>query len=331
MPRFSVIVPVYNVEAYLEVCVASVAAQPGPADWECILVDDGSTDTSGALCDALAEKFSGVKALHQSNGGLAAARNTGLAAAAGEWVLFLDSDDRWPENMLPRLRKALEENPGYDWFIGQYLEYFEADGTTKAPHFSFTPGRFESGSYAKRVAALHNCGSWSVWRFCIRREWLAETGVQFWPQVRWAEDWPFDLYLLHFAQRLCFVDVPITVYRVARQGSLLTNTKNLPARFASIAAAYRAFAQLKAEGVLSEEEFTEITARAADVFWPQARAAAVRDKEARRRCVPHVAACRPLYGAGSQCRGRADWVLYRWLLTLLGADAGLALASLMKR
>ena len=90
---FSVIVPVYNVQAYLSACVKSVVEQAGPADWECILVDDGSTDACPAMCDAFAQLCPGVTVIHRSNGGLAAARNTGIKAAKGKWLLFLDSDD----------------------------------------------------------------------------------------------------------------------------------------------------------------------------------------------------------------------------------------------
>ena len=67
MPQFSIIVPVYNVQNYLAACVKSVAEQPGPRDWECILVDDGSTDTSGQICDVLAAEIPGLRVLHQQN------------------------------------------------------------------------------------------------------------------------------------------------------------------------------------------------------------------------------------------------------------------------
>ena len=81
-PTFSVIVPAYNVKAYLAECVASVAAQGG-TDWECLVVDDGSTDGTDTLADELAAQNPGVRALHRENGGLSAARNTGLVAAKG--------------------------------------------------------------------------------------------------------------------------------------------------------------------------------------------------------------------------------------------------------
>ena len=100
MPRFSIIVPVYNVQNYLAACVKSVAEQAGERDWECILVDDGSTDMSGAMCDAFAAEIPGMQVVHRENGGLAAARNTGLKHAQGEWVLFLDSDDAMAPGLL---------------------------------------------------------------------------------------------------------------------------------------------------------------------------------------------------------------------------------------
>ena len=125
---FSVIVPVYNVQAYLSACVKSVVEQAGPADWECILVDDGSTDACPAMCDAFAQLCPGVTVIHRSNGGLAAARNTGIKAAKGKWLLFLDSDDYWPPHMLEKLRAALAAAPGYRWYVCRYLEQDESQG-----------------------------------------------------------------------------------------------------------------------------------------------------------------------------------------------------------
>lgn len=88
----SVIVPVYNVENYLTECVSSILNQTF-LDFECILVDDGSTDASGALCDVLSQKDERIRVIHQKNGGLSAARNTGLDAAKGRYISFVDSDD----------------------------------------------------------------------------------------------------------------------------------------------------------------------------------------------------------------------------------------------
>ena len=87
----SIIIPVYNVENYLRECVESVCKLRTPA--QIVLVNDGSTDNSGALCDALAAEDARIKVIHQENGGLSAARNTGIRNSTGDYVMFLDSDD----------------------------------------------------------------------------------------------------------------------------------------------------------------------------------------------------------------------------------------------
>ena len=93
MPKVSVIVPIYNVREYLKGCLESVAAQT-LQDFECICVDDGSTDTSGQIADKFAAQHSkNFFVIHKKNGGLSSARNAGLRQATGEYVFFLDSDD----------------------------------------------------------------------------------------------------------------------------------------------------------------------------------------------------------------------------------------------
>lgn len=96
MPNISVIVPVYNVEKYLDLCIQSILAQTY-ADFELLLVDDGSTDSSAEICDKYAEEDSRVRVFHKENGGVSSARNMGLDNIRGEWVVFVDSDD-WVEN-----------------------------------------------------------------------------------------------------------------------------------------------------------------------------------------------------------------------------------------
>lgn len=91
-PFISLVLPVYNVQAYIERCVESIVHQDYE-DYEVILVDDGSTDESGCICDELSEKYSNVTALHKENGGLGSARNYGMQYVRGEYVVFIDSDD----------------------------------------------------------------------------------------------------------------------------------------------------------------------------------------------------------------------------------------------
>ena len=104
----SVIVPVYNVERYLRRCVDSILHQTY-RNLEVLLVDDGSTDASGAICDEYAAQEECVTAVHQKNGGLSAARNTGLERAQGTYLCFVDSDDFLDSRMLETLCRDLQE------------------------------------------------------------------------------------------------------------------------------------------------------------------------------------------------------------------------------
>lgn len=96
-PKISVIVPVYNAERFLRECLDSVVSQDYVAK-EVLLIDDGSTDSSGSICDEYAQRYSFIRVIHKKNGGPSAARNTGIEEASGEWVIFLDSDDLWADS-----------------------------------------------------------------------------------------------------------------------------------------------------------------------------------------------------------------------------------------
>lgn len=102
----SIIIPIYNTSDYLEDCIRSVSAQ-SYADWECILVDDGSTDGSGKICDDAAAADSRFKVVHQENTGVSSARNRGLEEASGEYICFIDSDDSVEANYVETLLSAL--------------------------------------------------------------------------------------------------------------------------------------------------------------------------------------------------------------------------------
>lgn len=104
----SIIVPVYNVEPYLTQCLDSILEQ-NLNEWECILVNDGSTDRSGAICDDYSIKDERFRVIHKSNGGVSSARNVGLAMSRGEWICFVDSDDRLTSDALSYMLKITEK------------------------------------------------------------------------------------------------------------------------------------------------------------------------------------------------------------------------------
>ena len=121
----SVIVPVYNVASYLRQCVDSILSQ-SYTNLEVLLIDDGSTDESGAICDEYAQRDSRVKVIHKPNGGLSSARNVGLSLASGEWISFVDSDDWLDTDIYQKCIDELERYPDLDlvrFFINYtYLE-----------------------------------------------------------------------------------------------------------------------------------------------------------------------------------------------------------------
>lgn len=121
----SIIVPVYNISEYLPACVESLRKQTCP-DIEIILVDDGSTDGSSELCDTYAHEDYRIRVVHKKNGGLSSARNAGLDAASGAWVLFVDGDDYLAHNAVEQLLNVAQKHEDADFV--QFL-YQETDGS----------------------------------------------------------------------------------------------------------------------------------------------------------------------------------------------------------
>ncbi len=107
----SVVIPVYNVAGYVDACLDSVVGQTYQ-HLEVILVDDGSTDGSGRLCDERASREPRIRVIHQTNQGLSHARNVGIAAATGTFITFLDSDDWWHPSFVATLVQAIDDHPG---------------------------------------------------------------------------------------------------------------------------------------------------------------------------------------------------------------------------
>ena len=121
--KFSIIVPAYNVAQYIEECVESVLNQDYD-NYEVIVVDDGATDETPQIIDNLAQKSEKVKVIHQKNGGLSAARNSGIEAANGDYIIFLDGDDFWSsQSFLNDINNRLNEN-SVDVIIYSYSYHY---------------------------------------------------------------------------------------------------------------------------------------------------------------------------------------------------------------
>ncbi|MBQ5823850.1 MAG: glycosyltransferase [Clostridia bacterium] len=145
MPQISIVIPVYNVEAYISACITDILNQTF-SDFELILVNDGSTDSSGSICDEFARIDNRIRVIHKKNGGASDARNCGIDVAKGDWIMFFDSDDCFEPNIVQTLYEtAQRENAdmavcSIDLFNEDYLEEKYIPD-----HFAVTPGIF-SGS-----------------------------------------------------------------------------------------------------------------------------------------------------------------------------------------
>ena len=216
--RFSIVIPAYNVKEYLEKCVASVAAQ-SYKDWEAILVDDGSTDgATGALCDALAQKYGArFRVIHQENGGLGAARNTGLEAAQGEYLAFLDSDDYIAPDMFEKLNMRIEQTRCDIYTFGFVMD---KNGNTDEVHMDVLPTDkpFTLAKYPRLLMAMPNaCNR------IYRRSFFVESGIRY-PGRVWFEDIRTTMKLFALAQSIEAVPEAFYYY-VVREGSITRNAK----------------------------------------------------------------------------------------------------------
>lgn len=135
-PLVSVIVPVYNAQEYLPICFGSIAAQTF-AEFECILVDDGSTDSSPALCDEWASRDARFRVLHQKNGGVCSARNAGIRAAKGQFVVFCDQDDLMAPHTLEWALAEQRAHPGelIAWLYVRSRQEFSAQPAARTTSY----------------------------------------------------------------------------------------------------------------------------------------------------------------------------------------------------
>lgn len=252
MVLFSVVIPVYNVAPCLRACLESVLAQTG-AEWEAILVDDGSTDESGQICDAYARSDPRFVVLHQPNRGVAAARNAAIARARGEWIIPLDGDDFWEPGFLGRLAEKMALYPGYDVYPGRYRELTPADRILPPKaHTGFCEGPAKPGGLKKRYLHYVRSSALAVWKLALRREALQRANLTYDERIRFGEDVLYTLELFRAGLRVCYVDLVFCVYRAGRPGSL---TDGAPREnFRSRAAACEAVAQSPFGGVCAKDD-----------------------------------------------------------------------------
>lgn len=208
MSRFSIVIPVYKTEAYLDECVESVIAQTF-RDFEIVLVDDGSPDRCGAMCDAWAERDERIRVVHQENGGLSTARNTGIRHASGAYVMFLDSDDWWADSsVLEKLAVHLDRTDA-DVLSFNYRKSY--NGNPEPPYFS---EELPSTEKAETMQQMMCFDRWitGACNKAVRLALLREHNLYFRVGIT-AEDIDWTLRLALHGEKFAFANVCVFVYR----------------------------------------------------------------------------------------------------------------------
>lgn len=216
-PLISVVVPVYKVEPYLEKCVESILAQTY-SNLEVILVDDGSPDNCGKICDQLQQKDPRIVVIHKSNGGLSSARNAGIEIAHGEYIGFVDSDDSIEPDMYEKLYQAIQSDEtelavcavNYVYEDGKILT---KPGLGKNATFNFHEAMIEMN--------LHRLFDMATWSKLYHRD-LFE-GLRF-PMGKLSEDYYVMFRILDRAQKISYVDAYCYNY-LQRKNSVTRSSK----------------------------------------------------------------------------------------------------------
>lgn len=221
--KLSVIIPCYNAQRYLTDCVHSVLAQ-SMKDFEILLIDDGSGDGTLALAKRLAQEDARVRVYHQENAGVCAARNIGLEKAAGEWIVFVDSDDLLPERAFELL--LAEARPGIDMVVGAH-ETFDANGRGE----QFRPeGEWHrrTGERQRSAAAKRLIEGDSILNIMCnklhRKSLLEREGIRLMLGLKIAEDALFNLEAVLCGDGIAYVDAVTYRYRMHDQSAMHRNT-----------------------------------------------------------------------------------------------------------
>jgi hypothetical protein len=212
-PRFSILVPVYNVQKYLEACVESILRQDF-TDYEIILLNDGSTDQSGRMCDDFARRSPQITTFHQENAGLLQARRRLISRARGEFLLFVDSDDYLRTDALAVLDKAITQSDA-DMVIFMHNRV-DPSGVVTIEQPVFQPDRvFDGDDKAALYEALIGTDRLNaIWRKAMRRE-LIESDIDYRPlgRMQQGEDLLQSLHPVDRARRVLYLGEALYFYR----------------------------------------------------------------------------------------------------------------------
>lgn len=223
----SIIVPIYNVEPYLHKCVDSILSQTY-SNLEIILVDDGSPDNCGKICDEYAQKDNRIKVIHKKNGGLAAARNSGQDVATGEALMFLDGDDYLESNCVEEVSKALFEKDVELVMFDQYINY----PNSQQIQYSFNDDKgsrlfTEEDCRKLQFRVLDFNGKIAmVFMKLIRTDYLRKYNIRHIDELKQgAEGFVFNIQLFEHLKKAYYLHKPLLHYRYNAKS--ISHTANL--------------------------------------------------------------------------------------------------------
>lgn len=229
--KLSIIIPMYNAEKYIERCLDSIIKQLGEED-ELIIVDDGSTDHSPQICDKYGKKYSNLKVIHQKNGGEGAARNMGVSAACGDYIMYVDADDFVDQYMIQCIKSTVHDS--YDVIL---FEYIEEDGNifekkyqkeniqthvyTRKDHNKFVQANFLN----QDIVCNCNFNMRSVWAKMYRKEFLIKNHIKFDENVQIGEDMIYTLKVYETSNKILCVEYPVYHYYFRNINSITNRYK----------------------------------------------------------------------------------------------------------
>lgn len=209
MPLHSIIIPIYNVEHYLNQCIDSILCQDY-IPFELILVDDGSTDGSSIICDEYAQRDNRVKVFHLKNGGVSKARNYGLEKAQGAYISFVDSDDFVSKDYLKVIGQAIKGEP--DLITFNYIRWINSD-KQETGRFRLSEGTYQEINKLYNEAICLEVVSLSVWCAIFKRSIITAYQLRFNENMKTCEDFMFSLNYYQHIQNFSAINTPLYFYR----------------------------------------------------------------------------------------------------------------------
>ncbi len=274
-------IPVYNMEALLARCMDTMLAQTC-RDFEIVLIDDGSTDASPVLCDAYAAAHPGfIRALHKPNGGLSSARNAGIDAARGEFIIFPDPDDWTEPQYVEHLLKLQREHDADLVCTGYYIATEEAS----APGSADTAPAVLSGEAARRGLLLPPRMNGFAWNKLYRLEIIRAQNLRFLDDVGTTEDLDFAYRYLAHAKTVCYAPALRTYHYYQRPGAA-THSGYSPRKLGSIHTYEKILADAT-DRELADAAREEICATAVNLLWAWEKGDHA-DREGRKTLLGHI-------------------------------------------